>query len=74
MAHDDRRGPEFAVNFDQLNTAIDAIEEIAKRYILLLTGASMLSMTPIDTTNAVSVFNFPWIDPGHRPNFGTETD
>lgn len=73
VAHDDRRGPEFEANFDQINVAIDAIEEIAKRYILLLTGASMLSMTPIDTMNAISVFSFPWIDPGHRPNFGAET-
>ena len=74
VAHDDRRGPEFEVNFDQLNGAIDAIEEITKRYILLFTGASMLSMTPIDQTNAVSVFSFPWVDPGHRPDFGSATD
>ncbi len=74
VAHDDPRGPEFDVNFDDLNVAIDTIEEVAKRYILLLTGASMLTMTPIDSTNAISVFSFPWINPETRPNFGTETD
>lgn len=74
VAHDDRRGPEVEANFDHLNTAIDAIEEITKRYILLLTGASMLSMTPIDTTNALSVFKFPWIDPRNPPIFESETD
>jgi hypothetical protein len=74
VAHDDPRGPEFQINFDGLNSAIDVIEDIAKRYILLLTGASMLQMTPIDSTNSVSVFGFTWIDPQRRPNFGRETD
>ena len=73
IAHDDRRGPEFEINFDQINRAVDVIEELTRRYNLLLTGASMLRLTPHDTTNAISVFRFPWIDPSNPPDFGQES-
>jgi hypothetical protein len=72
IAHDDRRGPEFVVTFDHLNQAIDVIEEITRRYVCLLTGASMTRMTPYDQTNSIGVFRFPWIDPEHPPSLGNE--
>lgn len=68
IAHDDKNGPEFQITFDDLNVAIDVLEEITRKYVLLFTATSMLSMTPIDTTNAIAVFNFPWIDPNNRPD------
>lgn len=68
VAHDDKRGASGGATFDDLNAAIDAIEEITKRYVLLLTGDSMLQMTPIDVSNSASVFRFAWIDPEHPPD------
>jgi hypothetical protein len=73
VAHDDRRGARDPATFDDLNLAIDMIEEIAKRYLLLLTGESMIQMTPIDVTNSIGVFRFTWIDPDHPPQLGKET-
>ena len=69
LAHDDKNPPTLNVTFDDLDRAIDVIEDLSRRYILLLTGASFPSLTPIDTTNAVNVFRFPWIDPDHPPTF-----
>lgn len=68
VAHDDRNPPE-AITFNDINKAIDVIEEIARKYILLLTGYSFLRLTPYDQTNAVRVFRAPWIDPAHEPDF-----
>ena len=73
VAHDDRRRARDAATFDDLNLAIDMIEEIAKRYLLLLTGESMIQMTPIDVTNSIGVFRFTWIDLDHPPQLGKET-
>lgn len=63
-------GRDRSFTFDDLNVAVDVIEELARKYSLLFTGASMHRMTPYDTTNAISVFNFPWIDATHRPDLG----
>ncbi len=71
VAHDDKRAASGAT-FDDLNAAVDTIEEVTKRYVLLLTGESMLQMTPIDASNSISVFRFPWIDPDHPPEFGSK--
>ncbi len=70
VAHDDKRGASSAT-FDDLNVAIEAIEEITKRYVLLLTGESLLEMTPIDVSNSISAFRFAWIDPDHPPDLGS---
>lgn len=67
VAHDDPRGPQQSATFDDLNVAIEAIAEITRRYVLLLTGDNMLTTTPIDTTNALRTFTFPWIDPATGP-------
>lgn len=71
IAHNDRRGdgPQFSpLTYAELDAAIVAVAETAKKYVLLLTGAAMVSMTPIDLTDSIDVFRFPWIDPDHPPH------
>jgi hypothetical protein len=73
IAHNDKRGlgHGFApTTFDELNAAILSVESTTRRYSLLLTGASPRSMTPIDQTDSVRVFTFPWIEPDNRPDLG----
>jgi hypothetical protein len=70
-AHKDKRG--FGTKFPKptfkiLDTAITTLAEITKKYVLLLTGDDMVSITPVDQTNALHVFRFPWIDPEHTPD------
>jgi hypothetical protein len=68
IAHDDKQLPTEFSTFDELDAAIVLIAELTKKYSLLLTGASFGTMTPIDQTNAIGVFSFPWIDPEHPPD------
>lgn len=68
IAHDDKQLPTESSTFDELDAAVVLIAELTRRYLLLLTGASFGTMTPIDQTNAIRVFSFPWIDPQHPPN------
>ncbi len=70
IAYDRRKEPEFKVTFDDLDHAIDIIQELIRKYVLLFTGASTLLMTPVETKNARSVFTFAWIDPDKRPDLG----
>ncbi len=68
-AHKDRRGVEGQLpTHNELNAAIDSLAECARKYVLLLTGENTLSMTPLDQTNAIHVFTFPWIDDDHLPD------
>ncbi|GEM_PF-4025103 len=67
IAHDDKTPPSVRSTFDDLDKAVAIIARLTKRYSLLLTGASFGTMTPIDQTNAISVFSFPWIDAEHPP-------
>jgi hypothetical protein len=69
-AHKDRRGlgPEFSVpTFDSLDVAIVILGNMANEYWWLLTGQKSMAMQPLDMTNALEVFGFPWIDPNHPP-------
>jgi hypothetical protein len=66
IAHNDKRkvDPQFTrPTYDSLDNALALIERLTKKYTLILTGESMPSMTPIDTTNAISVLRIPWIPP-----------
>jgi hypothetical protein len=72
-AHKDKRGldPNLPIpTFTALDVAITTLADITQKYVLLLTGAGMASMTPFDQTNALQVFHFPWIDTEHRPDLG----
>ncbi len=70
VAHDQRSHPPASATFDDLDRAINTLEELTRRYVLILTGESLLSIVPYDTTNSISLFRFPWIDPEHPPAFG----
>jgi len=70
VAHDQRSQQQASATFDDLNRAVDVLEELTRRYVLILTGESLLSIVPYDTTNSISLFRFPWIDPKHPPAFG----
>ncbi len=63
IAHDDAGGVRLdaPVTFDGLDAAIVCLERLVRKYIVLLTGRSFSSLTPIDQTNARSVFYIPWI-------------
>jgi hypothetical protein len=67
IAHDDKQLPTELSSFNELDDAITLIADLTRKYTLLLTGAAFGSMTPIDQTNAIGVFSFPWIDPKHPP-------
>jgi len=70
IAHDDRVRTTETVTFDDLNGAVDVLEDLTKRYVVLLTGESLLSVVPYDTADSTAVFNFAWIDPANKPDFG----
>lgn len=72
IAHDDKTPPKVTSTFDDLDKAVALIARLTKRYSLLLTGASIGTMTPIDQTNAIRVFSFPWIDPEHPPKLSID--
>ena len=63
IAHDDAGGIRLAapVTFDDLDVAIVCLEQLVRKYIVMLTGRSFSSLTPFDQTNARSVFYIPWI-------------
>ena len=66
IAHNDKRkaDPQFTrPTYDSLDDAIMLIERLTKKYTVILAGPGILSMTPVDTTNATSVFRIPWISP-----------
>ncbi len=70
IAHDDCRGvgAEFGpFTFNEIDGAVRLVERLTGRYLLLLTGERAPSMTPIDTTDALRVFRFPWLDDEHPP-------
>lgn len=68
IAHDDKQLPAEFSTFDELDAAVILIADLTRKYSLLLTGASFGTMTPVDQTNAIKVFSFPWIDPENPPN------
>lgn len=63
IAHDDKGGVRLDAppTFHDLDGAILALEKITRKYVLLITGANFPGFTPVDQTDAMSVFRFPWI-------------
>jgi hypothetical protein len=67
IAHYDRsRKPSDVPSFDDLDQAINALGEIFKHYLILLTGADRDPIEPIPQYDWVAPFRMPWIptDPG----------
>jgi AbiU2 len=71
IAHDDKIKPEQTITFDEIDFAVLLLEELTKRYSLLLTGRSWGTLTPYDQGDTLAAFKLPWIDPEHAPHFNT---
>lgn len=63
IAHDEKGGPKLdtPMTFNKIDDAIKVVEDIAKKYVALLTGASYTTFTPVDHTDAINVFRAPWL-------------
>jgi hypothetical protein len=63
LAHRSQKEP-LTVTYNDLDTFLDAFEEILKRYLLLLEGSGYVSITPVLMSDWGKVFRYPWfIDP-----------
>lgn len=62
LAHLAKRGAEgsAALTFAEIDAAIDAFEEVAIRYIALLTGYCYTELTATDQFDSRSIFRFAW--------------
>lgn len=49
------------VTFKELNDCVDAYADVAKKYVLILTGGTLLSLEPTELFDPTDVFRFPWI-------------
>jgi hypothetical protein len=62
IAHAQRGGAgNDRLSFRELDACVDAYAEVAKKYVLILTGAAMLTLEPIEQFDANDVFQFSWI-------------
>jgi len=61
IAHAERGGAGINVTFNDLDECVDAYADIAKKYVRILTGASMPTLVPVEQFDACDVFRFPWI-------------
>jgi hypothetical protein len=64
IAHADREGAEALATFGDIDRAIDVIGEIFKKYALLFTAASYVTLEPVIQGNWLAVFREPWIREG----------
>ncbi len=63
IAHLDRRPVGDLPLFEDLNTAIDVVGDMFKRYVLLLTASSYAQLVPVAQERWEAVFDEPWIIP-----------
>jgi len=63
IAHDEKGGPKLdsPMTYDKIDSAIKVVEETAKHYVALLTGAGFLTFTPVDQNDSIDVFRQPWL-------------
>jgi hypothetical protein len=64
VAHADARPITNVPTFAELNGAIDAIGDLFKRYVLLVTVESYATLVPVPQYDWEAVFREPWILPG----------
>jgi len=72
IAHHDKRRSSGRATFAKLDGAIEVVTSITSDYTRLITGKANLSMVPVDLTNALDVFNIPWIDRERPPNLAPD--
>jgi hypothetical protein len=61
--HLQRAVPPSALRIDDVDEALDQIEEVFKRYHTLLLNASLYGLEPVPQFNTHEVFTFPWWTP-----------
>ncbi len=61
LAHADKDGLSNPPTFGELHSAIDAINEQFKKYVLLLTVSSYATLIPVPQYDWLAVFRQPWI-------------
>jgi hypothetical protein len=64
IAH--RTDVQIALKIEQIDFAMDAVEEVLKKYYVLLSGASLISAEPAIQFDWESVFTFRWIEPDRQ--------
>jgi len=63
LVHREQEPPVKAPTFDEIETIAHTYEEIAKRYILLLTGAAF-RFEVVEQYDWIDIFDFAWRSPG----------
>jgi hypothetical protein len=61
IAHADREGAKALATFGEIDTAIDVIGELFRKYALLLTAAGWATLEPVPQEDWLAVFRQPWI-------------
>jgi hypothetical protein len=61
LAHHDRRPLSQLPTFADLNSAIDTIGDLARKYAALLTNTDWITLVPVIQYNWLAVFQEPWI-------------
>lgn len=66
IAHIDKRKPRTVPTFDQVDECVDFIEDLTKKYFLLIRCEALLSVLPTHLNDWKSIFYEPWILMGHE--------
>jgi hypothetical protein len=72
IAHNDKTKPDQSITFDEMDAAAVLLEELTKRYSLLLTGRAWRGLTPYDQGDTLAAFKIPWIDAAYPPSFAAD--
>lgn len=63
VAHVDRQPVRALPTFAELSSAIDAIGDVFRKYVLLLTASAYMDLVPTPQTPWETVFDVPWRQP-----------
>jgi len=61
LAHSDAKPRGNLPTFAELDTAIDEIGQLLKKYVNLLAAASLTTVVPVNQDDWLAVFRQPWI-------------
>ncbi len=61
VAHNDQRELENLPTFKELNAAIDALEELLNKYMVLLKATSVPTADPVHQADWKAAFRVPWL-------------
>ncbi len=61
IAHHDKRGLSVVPSYQELNDALDFMNELLQKYFCLIRGNTLQSVTPVILNNWKTIFNVPWL-------------